>query len=282
MDGAHDLVGGEAVAGGVEIGRGDIKKADEAAATVHAHQHRALAFAERAEAIDHDGERSGVGGRDGHDGTVMAVLGEFYKGAFECRRPMDVIGRAGLVHRDGRAGELAMMPDVREGVSIEVGRGGERVLRAGMWLARPIDAVFKFFGDAGNLEAITPPWLGFDILTPKPIEMGVGTLIDYRIRLKGVPMRWRTRIAAWEPPTRFIDEQLKGPYALWEHEHRFRPESRDVQAGTWCEDVVRYRVPMSGLTPWLGVGRVADRIMVRRDLRRIFEYRMERMRGLLG
>ncbi len=175
-----------------------------------------------------------------------------------------------------------MMPDVREGVSIEVGRGGERVLRAGMWLARPIEAVFEFFGDAGNLEAITPPWLGFDILTPKPIEMGVGTLIDYRIRLKGVPMRWRTRISAWEPPTRFIDEQLKGPYTLWKHEHRFRPESRDGQAGTWCEDVVRYRVPMSGVWPWLGVGRVADRIMVRRDLRRIFEYRMERMRGLLG
>lgn len=83
----------------------------------------------------------------------------------------------------------------------------------------PIDQVFAFYGDASNLERITPPWLGFEVTTPRPIEMGVGTLIEYRLRLHRVPVRWRTRIEVWEPPRRFVDVQVRGPYSLWEHTH---------------------------------------------------------------
>jgi ligand-binding SRPBCC domain-containing protein len=81
-------------------------------------------------------------------------------------------------------------------------------------VALPIDQAFAFYGDARNLERITPPLLRFEVTTPKPIEMGVGTLIEYRLRLHGVPVRWRTRIEAWEPPKRFVDVQVKGPYSL--------------------------------------------------------------------
>ncbi len=134
-----------------------------------------------------------------------------------------------------------------------------------------IGAVFEFFADARNLEAITPPWLNFKILTPMPVEMREGVLIDYRIRLRGVPIRWRTRIAAWEPPVRFVDEQLRGPYRLWEHEHRFEP----TEGGTRVIDVVRYAVPGWVLSP------LVHRSLVRPDLERIFEYRRRRMVELL-
>ena len=130
------------------------------------------------------------------------------------------------------------------------------------WLSVPLDTVFAFFGDAGNLDAITPPWLHFKILTPQPIEMGQGTLIDYRIRIHGIPIRWRTRINAWEPPFRFVDEQISGPYRLWIHEHTFA--ERD--GGTLIRDVVRYATPFDAL--------LHDRF-VRPDIERIFAFRKE-------
>lgn len=139
-------------------------------------------------------------------------------------------------------------------------------------IPRPIGVVFDFFADARNLESITPPWLNFRILTPMPVEMRAGALIDYRIGLRGVPIRWRTRIAAWEPPVRFVDEQLRGPYRLWEHEHRFEPTA----GGTRVIDVVRYAVPGWVLAP------VVHRALVRPDLERIFEYRRVRMVELLA
>lgn len=130
----------------------------------------------------------------------------------------------------------------------------------------PIDRAFEFYGDARNLERITPPWLGFEVTTPAPIEMGVGTLIEYRLRLHRVPVRWRTRIEAWEPPRRFVDAQVKGPYSLWEHTHTFESDGPEA---TIIRDRVRYSIPFGPL------GEVANRLLVRRDLRQIFDYRQE-------
>jgi ligand-binding SRPBCC domain-containing protein len=137
----------------------------------------------------------------------------------------------------------------------------------------PLDraTVFAFFADAANLEAITPPELRFRITTPLPVAMQQDAIIDYRLSLRGIPFRWRTRIALWEPPYRFIDLQVRGPYALWEHTHTF-----DVAdgGGTLVRDRVRYRLPFGVL------GQVALPL-VRRDLTRIFGYREVRVRQLL-
>ena len=125
------------------------------------------------------------------------------------------------------------------------------------------DAVFPFFADALNLERITPPWLGFRVLTPGPIEMRRGTLIEYRLKLHGVPIRWLTRIEVWEPPVRFVDVQVRGPYRLWHHTHSFEPNG----AGTVMRDTVRYALPFGPL------GELARRAFVARDLARIFDFR---------
>jgi len=130
----------------------------------------------------------------------------------------------------------------------------------------PVEEAFAFYGDARNLELITPPWLGFEVTTPAPIEMGVGTLIEYRLRLHRVPVRWRTRIEVWDPPHRFVDAQIKGPYSLWEHTHSFEA---DGPGATIIEDRVRYSIPFGPL------GNLADRLLVRRDLRQIFDYRRD-------
>ncbi|MFZ5787076.1 MAG: SRPBCC family protein, partial [Acidobacteriota bacterium] len=136
------------------------------------------------------------------------------------------------------------------------------LLTSELVLPRPREEVFPFFADARNLERITPPWLRFRILTPGPIGMREGALIDYRLRIHGVPVRWRTRIAAWEPPFRFVDEQVRGPYRSWVHEHLFDA----VDGGTLCRDRVEYAVPG---------GAVVARLLVRPDTERIFAYRRE-------
>lgn len=135
----------------------------------------------------------------------------------------------------------------------------------------PADTVFAFFADASNLETITPRWLGFRILSPTPIEMREGTRIEYRIAIAGVPMRWKTRISRWEPGKIFVDEQESGPYALWEHTHRFEPTDRGVLVG----DRVRYALPLGVL------GRVAHGLWVHSALARIFDFRFRRVRELL-
>lgn len=135
-----------------------------------------------------------------------------------------------------------------------------REFKTELWLPLPLEAVFAFFGNAANLDAITPPWLSFRILTPLPIVIHEGTLIDYRLRVHGLPLRWRTRISTWQPPHRFVDEQLRGPYRQWIHEHTFEPHNR----GTLARDLVRYAVPFDFM---------AHPLFVRRDIEKIFEFR---------
>jgi ligand-binding SRPBCC domain-containing protein len=140
-------------------------------------------------------------------------------------------------------------------------------LRRRQRIPRPLDEVFAFFCDARNLEELTPPWLGFQILTSGPIRIAQGTKIRYRLSWHGIPVTWTTGIRRWEPPHRFIDVQLSGPYRLWHHTHLF--ESRD--GGTLMTDIVRYRLPF-GM-----IGRVVHALKVRRDMERIFDYRFQRI-----
>ena len=114
-----------------------------------------------------------------------------------------------------------------------------RTLESKLWLPLDIARVFAFFADAHNLDLLTPPWLHFQILTPPPIRLGAGALIDYRLKIHKVPVRWQSEITLWEPPHRFVDEQRRGPYKRWVHSHSF--EARDQ--GTLIRDRVDYAVP---------------------------------------
>jgi ligand-binding SRPBCC domain-containing protein len=135
---------------------------------------------------------------------------------------------------------------------------------ASLWLPRPKTEVFEFFSNALNLENITPCWLQFRVVTPTPIQIQQGTEIDYRLRIRGIPVRWQSRITVWDPPHRFVDEQVRGPYRVWIHEHRFS----DKASGTLCEDSVEY-APLGGT--------VINKLFVERDIRAIFAYRSERL-----
>ncbi len=136
-------------------------------------------------------------------------------------------------------------------------------------LPRRLPELFPFFSDAHNLERITPPWLRFRVLTPDPIVMAPGTRIDYRLRWHGLPMRWRSEITAWDPPHRFVDRQVRGPYRLWEHEHLLE----ETDGGTMVKDHVRYAV--------FG-GRAVHTILVRRDVAAIFAYRRRVLSQIFG
>jgi hypothetical protein len=130
-------------------------------------------------------------------------------------------------------------------------------------LEQPLEQVFDFFAEARNLERITPPWLSFEVLTPEPVAMGVGTLIEYRLRIRGIPLRWTSRIEEWEPGRGFVDRQIRGPYGLWRHRHTFEADGR----ATIVRDSVDYGLPLGLL------GEIAHRLFVRRDLERIFAFR---------
>jgi len=148
-------------------------------------------------------------------------------------------------------------------VTFERQGDGAWLLRATQHIPLPRAQLFPFFADARNLAVITPPRMGFTIRTPEPIVMHEGTLIDYTVRVAGVPVRWRTLISRWDPPNEFADEQLRGPYALWHHRHRFI--ALDARR-TRMEDEVVYRLPFAPL------GNLAAPF-VRHELRRIFRYR---------
>ena len=140
-------------------------------------------------------------------------------------------------------------------------------------LPAPREEVFAFFSDPANLEALTPPWLSFEVQTPRPLPRGEGAVFDYRIRVRGLPLRWRTLIERFEPGRVFVDRQLAGPYALWHHTHRFE----DLPGGgTRMTDQVRYRLGFGLL------GRIVDTLWVRRDIAGIFAYRKQELDRRFG
>ena len=140
------------------------------------------------------------------------------------------------------------------------------------FIPRPLDEVFAFFSDAQNLEAITPAFLHFRILTPAPLVLAPGFVMDYRLRLFGVPLNWRSRIETFDPPHRFSDVQLRGPYRRWHHVHQFTA----VAGGTQMVDQVNYELPCGLLGP------VAQGLFVRSMLNRIFDYRRDRVAALFS
>jgi ligand-binding SRPBCC domain-containing protein len=137
---------------------------------------------------------------------------------------------------------------------------------------RPVGEVFAFFSQARNLERITPPWLRFELLTADPMPMATGTLIRYRLRVHAVPVRWISRIEEWTTDHAFVDRQLRGPYRFWHHRHEFVP----LGTGTVVRDRVRYALPLGRL------GELAHAGFVRRDLERIFDFRRDAVREILG
>jgi ligand-binding SRPBCC domain-containing protein len=153
-------------------------------------------------------------------------------------------------------------------IYIEKAEDGFR-LWSELWLPRAPEDVFDFFADARNLEELTPPWVHFRVATKGEIEMVEGTEIDYSLRIRGLPVRWRSRITDWQPPFTFVDEQVRGPYRRWVHEHRFEP----LDGGTLAVDHVSYSV--------LGGGPI-NSLLVSPDLRRIFTYRSGRLTERFG
>jgi ligand-binding SRPBCC domain-containing protein len=133
-------------------------------------------------------------------------------------------------------------------------------LRKSIWLAQPRAKVFEFFANPGNLDRLTPAWLKFAILTLATSQLKQGALLDYRLSIRGLAIRWQSEIAVWEPPHRFVDRQIKGPYSLWVHEHTFEERNN----GTLVGDNVEYGVPG---------GTIVQKFLVAPDLERIFDYR---------
>lgn len=148
----------------------------------------------------------------------------------------------------------------------------EQVFAAEQRVPRPRDEVFGFFSDPANLEALTPPWLRFRIVARTTEAVREGSEFTYRLRLHGLPLTWISRITRWEPGTCFVDEQIRGPYALWRHTHTFE----DVDGGTLVGDRVRWRLPLAAVShPLVGP-------LVQRDVERIFSFRRQRLEHMLA
>ena len=137
-------------------------------------------------------------------------------------------------------------------------------LQQEQWIQSPIAEVFEFFSNAANLQILTPDWLSFEIVTPMPVELNVGALIDYRLKVRGLPLNWQSEITEWNPPYHFVDEQKRGPYRQWHHTHEFREQD----GGTLVVDTIEYAVPG---------GHVIHTLFVKRDVERIFKYRQEKL-----
>ena len=147
-----------------------------------------------------------------------------------------------------------------------------RTLRRTQRVPLPLPEAFAFFERPENLALITPSWLGFRLLTPPPIVMAAGLTLDYRVRVLEMPRRWRSRIAEYDPPHAFRDVQVIGPYRCWDHQHRFRA----VADGTLIEDLVVYEPPLGP------IGALLDRLVIRRQLAQIFDYRQRRIEAVLA
>lgn len=147
----------------------------------------------------------------------------------------------------------------------------EHILTRELTLDLPIERVFEFFADAGNLERITPPELNFHIITPQPIDIKKGALIDYRLKLRGLPITWKTIISEWDPPHSFVDTALKSPYKQWIHRHTFSAISENQ---TFIEDQVKYRLPLEPFGD-------AAHFFVRRELDYIFDFRQKTVAEIL-
>lgn len=143
----------------------------------------------------------------------------------------------------------------------------DHVLEFRVWLPRPREEIFPFFADPRNLKALDPPWLRPALLSSPPDPLEAGTVFDFRIRWLGIPLRWRVLIREYDPPYRFVDVQVRGPYARWEHRHLFRAE----KGGTSVEDRITYRLPLGPL------GRLLHTLWVRRQLATIFAHRRRRL-----
>jgi ligand-binding SRPBCC domain-containing protein len=141
--------------------------------------------------------------------------------------------------------------------------------KTSLWLPQPREKIFEFFSNPHNLDRITPPWLKFEVISPPSTVLRAGTLLDYRLRLHGIPVRWQSEISLWAPPRGFVDRQTKGPYSLWVHQHTFDEE--DV--GTLVGDYVEYAAPG---------GNLVQRFIVAPDLKSIFEYRRHRLEQLFN
>jgi ligand-binding SRPBCC domain-containing protein len=141
----------------------------------------------------------------------------------------------------------------------------EHILEREQIIQKPREEIFEFFAEAGNLERITPPELKFQIITPSPIEIKKGALIDYTLKLRGIPITWRTEITEWNPPCSFTDTALKSPYKQWIHLHTFETGKRGE---TIMKDLVRYRLPFEPL------GDLAH-FYVKKELKYIFDYRFK-------
>ena len=176
---------------------------------------------------------------------------------------------AGMLRRIGERSRVSLSGDLGERHGRKAPRGEAprplHRLECSQLLPLPVDEAFNFFADAHNLERITPPWLHFRIVTPPPVTMGQGTLIDYKLRLRGLPLRWQSEIVEWRPGRGFVDRQIRGPYSHWEHTHTFEQQEN----GTLMRDLVLYRLPLGPL------GALANRAVVKSDLRRIFDYRQD-------
>jgi hypothetical protein len=135
---------------------------------------------------------------------------------------------------------------------------------------RPIEEVFEFFSKAENLNLLTPPELQFKILTPLPIKMKAGTLIDYKIKLNGIPFLWKTEISTWKVNECFVDQQLKGPYRVWHHTHSFK----SIDGGTEMTDEVKYLSPGWFLEPIIQV------LFIKKKVESIFDYRNQKLKEI--